>query len=112
MGFLITQVLFCLLLAAAIGLVVGWLIRRFICQNQAQALEAGWSARLSRVETQRDELAARMTQLERSTTAAGQATSATSASASVVTTCLVGTWRGEASLAVWAEGEPGRSQAD
>jgi len=109
MGFLIAQVLFCLLLAAAIGLVVGWLIRRFICQNQVQALEAGWSARLSRLETQRDELAARMTQLERSTTAAGQATSA---SASVVTTCLVGTWRGEASLAVWAEGEPGRSQAD
>jgi len=79
-GYLIMQVLFCLLLAAAIGLVVGWLIRRFICQKQAQALEAGWSARLSRVETQRDELAARVAQLERSTAGAGQATSATSAS--------------------------------
>ncbi len=41
MGYLITQMLFCLVLAAAIGVVVGWLIRRFICQKQAQALEAG-----------------------------------------------------------------------
>jgi predicted flap endonuclease-1-like 5' DNA nuclease len=80
-GYLITQALLCLLLAAAIGLVVGWLIRRFICQKQAQALEAGWSARLSRVETQRDELAARVAQLERSIAGAGQATSAPSASA-------------------------------
>ncbi len=81
MGYLITQILFCLLLAAAIGLVVGWLIRRFIYQKQAQALEAGWSARLSRVETERDELAGRVAQLERGTAGAGQATNAPSASA-------------------------------
>ncbi len=83
MGYLITQILLCLLLAAAIGLVVGWLIRRFICQKQAQALEAGWAARLSRVETERDELAARVAELERSTVVSGQAASTSSATPSV-----------------------------
>jgi NADH-quinone oxidoreductase subunit E len=79
MNYLVTQIVFCLLLAAAIGLVVGWLIRRFICYKQAQELEAGWSARLSRVETERDKLAARMVQLERSSAAAGQAMNTASA---------------------------------
>jgi NADH-quinone oxidoreductase subunit E len=83
MGYLITQILLCLLLAAAIGLVVGWLIRRFICQKQAQALEAGWAARLSRVETERDELAARVAELERGTVVSGQAANTSSAAPSV-----------------------------
>jgi predicted flap endonuclease-1-like 5' DNA nuclease len=72
-----------LLLAAAIGLVVGWLIRRFICQKQAQVLEDGWAARLSRVETERDELAARVAELERGIVVSGQAASTASAAPSV-----------------------------
>ena len=83
MGYLITQILFYLLLAAAIGLVVGWLIRRFICQKQAQALEAAWTARLSRVETEREQLAARVAELERGTVVSGQAASTSSATPSV-----------------------------
>ena len=53
---------------------VGWLIRRFICQKQARELETGWSVRLSRAETERDGLAARVAELERSAAGAGQAT--------------------------------------
>ncbi len=74
MGYLVTQVVLCLLIAAAIGLVVGWLIRRFICRKQTKELEAGWGARLSRIETERDQFAARVVQLEQGT-AAGQVTS-------------------------------------
>ena len=81
MGYLITQILFCLLLAAAIGLVVGWLIRRFICQKQAQSLEASWSARHTRVENERDELAARVAALEARAKTAASTTSVASKTA-------------------------------
>ena len=101
MGYLITQILFYLLLAATIGLVVGWLIRRFICQKQAQALEAAWTARLSRVETERDELAARVAELERSTVVSGQAASTSSATPSVSEhqpVSFLRTWRQRSAL--------------
>ncbi|MFQ5995990.1 MAG: hypothetical protein ACE5K1_12980 [Acidiferrobacterales bacterium] len=69
MGYLITQVLLCLLIAALIGFVIGWLLRHVICKKQSQALEAGWTAHLRRVQAERDELSARAASLQRDTAA-------------------------------------------
>jgi len=47
MTFLITQIILCLLLAAALGFVIGWALRSMSCQKKIAELEAAWADRLA-----------------------------------------------------------------
>lgn len=60
MLYLIGQILLCLLLAAAIGFVVGWLVRSIGERSRGQALEGTWRSRLRAVELERAELERRL----------------------------------------------------
>lgn len=52
MSYLITQMLLCLLLAAVLGFILGWLLRRCSCDE----VEAEWSARYGMLEDERNRL--------------------------------------------------------
>ena len=54
MGYLITQIIICLLLAALIGVIVGWWLRKFCCQRDFAILEEDYSLRLGKIEADRD----------------------------------------------------------
>jgi predicted flap endonuclease-1-like 5' DNA nuclease len=61
MTYLITQIILCLLLAAALGFIIGWAIRSTTCQKKIAELEAAWADRLATASTggaavQRDDL--------------------------------------------------------
>ena len=47
MTYLITQIVFCLLLAALIGFVIGWALRSIACGKKIAELEAAWADRLA-----------------------------------------------------------------
>jgi predicted flap endonuclease-1-like 5' DNA nuclease len=47
MTYLITQIVFCVLLAALIGFVIGWALRSITCQKKIAELEAAWADRLA-----------------------------------------------------------------
>ena len=47
MTYLITQMVFCLLLAALIGFIIGWALRSMACQKKIAELEAAWADRMA-----------------------------------------------------------------
>jgi len=47
MAYLITQIVFCLLLAALVGFLIGWALRSMACQKKIAELEAAWADRLA-----------------------------------------------------------------
>lgn len=47
MAYLITQIVFCLLLAALVGFLIGWALRSLACQKKIAELEAAWADRLA-----------------------------------------------------------------
>ncbi|MGI9295223.1 MAG: hypothetical protein ACR2PS_14690, partial [Pseudomonadales bacterium] len=52
MSYLITQMLLCLLLAAVLGFILGWLLKRCSCTE----VEAEWRGRYSMLEDERNRL--------------------------------------------------------
>ena len=56
MGYLIQQMWFCLLLAAILGAIIGWLLKSLFYRNQIDELEATWRSKCDRVERERDSL--------------------------------------------------------
>ncbi|MGI9227881.1 MAG: DUF4332 domain-containing protein, partial [Gammaproteobacteria bacterium] len=56
MGYLIQQMWFCLLLAAILGAVIGWLLKRLFCRGELDDLDSSWRSKLDRVESERDDL--------------------------------------------------------
>jgi nucleotidyltransferase/DNA polymerase involved in DNA repair len=50
MGYLISQMLLCLLLAALLGFLIGWLLRALSCNRKIAELEASWASRLAALE--------------------------------------------------------------
>ncbi len=54
MGYLITQIIICLLLAALIGFLIGWWLRKFCCKRDLTALEEDYQLRLAKAEADRD----------------------------------------------------------
>jgi len=54
MGYLIFQIIICLLLAALIGTIIGWWLRGFGCRRDLAALEDDYSLRLQKTEEDRD----------------------------------------------------------
>jgi nucleotidyltransferase/DNA polymerase involved in DNA repair len=51
MGYLISQILLCLLLAALLGFLIGWLLRALACNRKIAELEAAWASRLAALES-------------------------------------------------------------
>ena len=49
MTYLMTQIVFCLLLAALFGFIIGWALRAMACQKKIAELEAQWADRLAAV---------------------------------------------------------------
>jgi predicted flap endonuclease-1-like 5' DNA nuclease len=47
MTYLMTQIVFCLLLAALFGFIIGWALRAMACQKRIAELEAEWADRLA-----------------------------------------------------------------
>ena len=47
MPYLIGQMLFCLLLAALLGFLIGWALRALICHNKISEFEASWESKLA-----------------------------------------------------------------
>ena len=47
MTYLITQIVFCLLLAALCGFIIGWALRGMACQKKLAEVEAAWADRLA-----------------------------------------------------------------
>jgi predicted flap endonuclease-1-like 5' DNA nuclease len=47
MTYLTTQMVFCLLLAAVLGFIIGWALRSMACQKKIAELEASWADRLA-----------------------------------------------------------------
>ena len=47
MAYLITQIVFCLLLAALVGFLIGWALRSLACQKKIAELDAAWADRLA-----------------------------------------------------------------
>ncbi len=50
MGYLISQMLLCLLLAALLGFLIGWLLRAMTCNRKIAEIESSWTARLAALE--------------------------------------------------------------
>ena len=51
MTYLMTQIVFCLLLAALCGFIIGWALRSMACQKKIAELEAQWADRLAAAST-------------------------------------------------------------
>jgi large subunit ribosomal protein L27 len=51
MTYLMTQMVFCLLLAAAFGFIIGWALRSMSCRKKTAELEAAWADRLAATPT-------------------------------------------------------------
>lgn len=68
MGYLITQIVLCLLIAAAVGFFIGWFLRGFFCDQKIAELESRSSVSTAggAVETKLDALLARFAALEAS----------------------------------------------
>lgn len=66
MGYLITQIIICLLLAALIGAIIGWWLRSFCCKRDLAALEDDYRLRLGKVEADRDSYKGRCSDLNTS----------------------------------------------
>ena len=69
MGYLITQIVLCLLIAAALGFFIGWFLRGFFCDQKIAELESSRSsvsADSGAVESKLDALVARFASLEAS----------------------------------------------
>ena len=47
MTYLMTQIVFCLLLAALLGFIIGWALRSLACQKKVAELESQWADRLA-----------------------------------------------------------------
>jgi predicted flap endonuclease-1-like 5' DNA nuclease len=47
MIYLMTQIVVCLILAALIGFLIGWVLRSMACQKKIAELEAAWADRLA-----------------------------------------------------------------
>ena len=47
MTYLMTQIVFCLLLAALFGFIIGWALRAMACQKKITELESQWADRLA-----------------------------------------------------------------
>ena len=56
MSYLITQLWFCLLVAAVIGAIIGWWLKRLFCRNEVEELDATWRNKLGGLERDRDSL--------------------------------------------------------
>ena len=54
MGYLITQIIICLLIAALIGALIGWWLRKFCCRRDLAILEDDYNLRLRQIEADRD----------------------------------------------------------
>ncbi len=54
MTYLIGQILLCLLLAAIIGAIVGWLLKKLCCNRDLATLEDDYKLRFAKVEADRD----------------------------------------------------------
>lgn len=54
MGYLIGQMVFCLLLAFLLGLLLGWLLGRMCCRNRLGSIEEEYKLNLSQAEAERD----------------------------------------------------------
>jgi predicted flap endonuclease-1-like 5' DNA nuclease len=63
MGYLISQIWLCLLIAALLGGIIGWLLRGG-CKRQLDALEDEWRNRMISLERERDSLSARLNDFE------------------------------------------------
>lgn len=50
MGYLISQMLLYLLLAALLGFLIGWLLRAMTCNRKIAEIESSWTARLAALE--------------------------------------------------------------
>ena len=50
MGYLISQMLLCLLLAALFGFLIGWLLRALTCNRKIAAMESSYQARVAEIE--------------------------------------------------------------
>ena len=61
MGYLISQMLLCLLLAALLGFLIGWLLRALTCNRKIAEIESTWQARVDGLEAS---WAARLAALE------------------------------------------------
>ncbi len=73
MSYLIQQMWFCLLLAALIGAIVGWLLKKLFYRDELAELDKGWQAKLAKIESERDDLQRKLS----STTAETPITTAT-----------------------------------
>jgi predicted flap endonuclease-1-like 5' DNA nuclease len=49
MAYLMTQIVFCLLLAGLLGFIIGWALHSMACQKKIAELEAAWADRLAAV---------------------------------------------------------------
>ncbi|MGH1477884.1 MAG: hypothetical protein ACRBM6_04015 [Geminicoccales bacterium] len=62
MGYLSFQIIFFLLLAAALGFIIGWLLRGNRFQSELQDLDNRWRTKLGEVEGERDRFVGELTQ--------------------------------------------------
>ncbi len=63
MEYLITEILACLLLAALIGALVGWWLRKFCCRRDLAILEDDYKLRFGNIEADRDSYKAKCDEL-------------------------------------------------
>ena len=66
MSYLLSQIWICLLLAALIGGIIGWLLRGG-CRKKLEAVETDWRNRFAGVEHERDEMSSRLGNLDKIT---------------------------------------------
>lgn len=50
MGYLIGQIVFCLLVAAILGFIIGWLLRSLVCRNKISELTQTWNNNTEKLE--------------------------------------------------------------
>ena len=68
MGYLISKIIICLLLAFLLGLIIGWLLRNLFCRSREQALIAdaeGHLGTLRAIERDRDDIGMKLQGMER-----------------------------------------------
>ena len=66
MGYLITQIIICLLIAFLLGLLIGWWLNKFCCQRQLSTLDEEYKLNLGKVESDRNSYRAKCDELKTS----------------------------------------------
>ena len=56
MGYLIQQMWFCLILAAVLGAIIGWLLKSLFCRGELEELESSWRSKVDRLEGEHADL--------------------------------------------------------